>query len=152
MLLKFYGRKETKMPKTYKTQGKNKLEAFLSSHPDTHFTVEEICVAVNGDIRAKSSIYRNLSGLVADGKVRKFKDEGYSHSVYQYLGEERECRNHFHLKCVECGHLEHLECFMGRQMCEHIKEHHGFFVDSGRSILYGVCAECASKKKIRITV
>ncbi len=139
------------MAKQYKTQGKNKLEAFLSSHPDAHYTVEQICVAVNGDIHAKSSIYRNLSALVDSGRVRKFKGEGEPSWVYQYIGEGNSCRNHFHLKCIECGHLEHLDCHMGIDMCSHVREHHGFTVDSGRSILYGVCAECASKNKSKIT-
>ena len=140
------------MSKAYNTKGKSKLESFLESHPDQHFSVEEICVAINGDLSAKSSIYRNLSRLCEDGRVRKFKGEGESACVYQYLGHERSCRDHFHLKCLECGHLEHLECFMGTDLCHHIGEHHGFVVDSGRSILYGVCADCRAKNKTKITV
>jgi len=145
IILKFIEGKAEKMSKTYQTQGKNRLESFLSSHPDAHFTVDEICIAINGDMSAKSSVYRNLSELCRDGKVRKFKGEGENACVYQYLGEDRACRDHFHLKCIECGHLEHLECFMGKDLCQHIGEHHGFTVDSGRSILYGVCAKCCSK-------
>lgn len=140
------------MSRNYKTQGKSKLEAFLSTHPDRHFSVDEICVAVNGDTHAKSSIYRNLSELCRVGLVRKFKSDSDGGSVYQYLGAEHSCRDHFHLKCIECGSLVHLECFMGRDLCSHIDEHHHFTVDSGRSILYGICASCHGKKKQKITV
>lgn len=140
------------MSKKYKTQGKSKLEEFLSSHPDAHYTVDEVCIAVNGGLNAKSSIYRNLSALCERGQVRKFKEEGKTHSVYQYIGQQSSCRDHFHLKCIECGRLEHLECYMGDDLCRHIGEHHGFSVDSGRSILYGVCVSCGSGKKQKITV
>lgn len=124
----------------------------MLSHPDTHFTVEEICLSLNGDLSAKSSIYRNLSFLCSEGIVRKFKGEGETSCVYQYLGGERSCRDHFHLKCIECGSLIHLDCQMGSELCRHIEEHHGFSVDSGRSILYGICESCISRDKKKITV
>ena len=139
------------MSKNYKTEGKSKLEGFLMSHPDEHFTVEQICLGINGDLSAKSSVYRNLSELCIRGSVRKFKSEGQTSFVYQYLGHEKSCHDHFHLKCIECGKLIHLECDMGNQLIEHITGHHGFFVDSGRSILYGVCAECTAGKKEKIS-
>ena len=152
MILIFVPQKEINMSKKYKTQGKSKLEEFLCAHPDTHYTVDEVCVAVNGSLSGKSSIYRNLSLLCERGYVRKFKDEGKNCSVYQYIGKKSSCSDHFHLKCIECGHLEHLECYMGDDLCRHIGEHHGFCVDSGRSILYGVCATCREGKKQKITV
>ena len=140
------------MSKTYKTKGRSRLEEFLSLHPDKHFSVEQICMEMNGSLNAKSSVYRNLSLLCQEGRVRKFKGDGESSGVYQYLGHETTCRDHFHLKCLECGHLEHLECHMGDDLCNHIGEHHGFTVDSGRSILYGICGDCRSKKKKKIVV
>lgn len=140
------------MSKTYQTKGRNKLIEFLSAHPDEHFSVERICMEMNGNLNAKSSVYRNLSLLCERGRVRKFKGEGETSCVYQYLGRETSCRDHFHLKCLECGRLEHLECYMGDDLCHHIGEHHGFTVDSGRSILYGVCCDCQSKKKQKIVV
>jgi Fe2+ or Zn2+ uptake regulation protein len=36
---------------------------------------------------------------------------------------------------------------MGKDLCSHIGEHHHFTVDSGRSILYGVCESCYRKKQ-----
>ncbi len=140
------------MPRVYKTQGRCKLEAFMSAHPDAHYTVDEICVAVNGSLNARSSIYRNLSALCDEGVVRKFNGEDGEASVYQYLAPEKSCRDHFHLKCLECGRLEHLECYVSDDLCNHINLHHGFKVDGGRSILYGVCEECALKNKKKIII
>lgn len=133
------------MSKSYKTEGRERLISFLSSNPDMHFTAEEICVHVNGSLCCQSSLYRNLNNLCEDGYVRKFKSEGQNKSVYQYIGNGS-CRDHFHLKCLMCGCIMHLECDISEQMREHIEEHHGFMIDSGRSILYGYCKDCLAKK------
>lgn len=34
---------------------------------------------------------------------------------------------------------------MSQELLAHIREEHGFRVDSGRSILYGLCRECAAQ-------
>ncbi len=133
------------MSKSYKTEGKEKLVTFISSHPDIQYTVDEICRSLYGDTSRQSSIYRNLSALCQEGKVRKFRSEGQSSFVYQYLGGENRCHEHFHLKCIECGRLIHLECKMGEELRSHIMSDHGFIVDSGRSILYGKCRECSGE-------
>lgn len=130
------------MSKGYNTEGKTRLVNFLKSNPDMHFSVEEICRELNGDLAGRSSVYRNLNTLCEDGDVRRF--HGQSGFVYQYIGG-RDCSDHFHLKCVRCERLIHLECEMGDELTRHITAHHGFTVDSGRSILYGVCNACAGK-------
>lgn len=132
------------MSKNYKTEGREKLISFLSSKPDMHFTADEICMEINGSLSCRSSLYRNLNTLCLDGYVRKFKSEGKNMSLYQYIGDA--CRDHFHLKCISCNNIVHLECDISREMIDHIKEHHGFFIDSGRSILYGYCKECMDRK------
>lgn len=141
--------------KVYKTAGKQRLLRFLQSHPDQQFTVEQI----GGELAAEaiptapatppappavgqSSLYRQLAALCADGTVRKFRAEGQSAFVYQYIGRT-DCSHHFHLKCLSCGRLIHLRCGMSDELISHIRADHGFRVDSGRSILYGLCADCA---------
>ncbi len=130
------------MAKNYNTEGKRRLTDFLRANPETHFTVEDICTSLNGNLSKRSSVYRNLSELCDDGSVRKF--HGQSGFVYQFVGD-RDCSSHFHLKCMRCERLVHLECEMGEELTLHIMSHHGFTVDSGRSILYGLCNECAEK-------
>ena len=130
------------MSKIYNTEGKTRLVNFLESNSDAQLSVDEICVALNGNLSKRSSIYRNLSELCDSGVVRKFHgDNGY---VYQFV-RGMDCSNHFHLKCVQCEKIMHLECEMGHELTKHIMSHHGFSVDSGRSILYGVCDACAEK-------
>ena len=130
------------MAKNYNTAGKTRLVDFLKDHAEAQLTVEDICLSLNGNLSKRSSVYRNLSSLCDEGSVKKFHaDSGY---VYQFV-RGRECSNHFHLKCLKCEKILHLECEKGSELTNHIMSHHGFSVDSGRSILYGVCDACAEK-------
>jgi len=136
---------------TYKTAGRQRLLRFLETHPDRQFTVHELggeldSVTAGENKTRKSSLYRHLSELCAEGTVRKYRSDTQSAYAYQYVGEG-DCRHHFHLKCVTCGELVHLECAVSEELLSHISTHHGFEVDSGRSILYGLCEACASLER-----
>lgn len=138
---------------TYKTPGRQRLLDFLETHPDRQFTAEELCTeldSANGDTgkTRKSTLYRHLSELCEEGTVRKYRSDTQSAYVYQYVGQG-DCTRHFHLKCVTCGDLVHLECAVSEELLSHISSHHGFEVDSGRSILYGLCRACAALEKKR---
>ena len=136
------------MAGTYKTAGRQRLLDFLQSHPDRQFPVDELTVELN-HLHAreqagssKSTLYRHLSELCDEGTVRKYRSDTQSSYVYQYVGRG-ECCHHFHLKCLSCGALVHLECTVSEELLAHIQSDHHFRVDSGRSILYGMCETCA---------
>lgn len=130
----------------YQTAGRQRLLCFFAEHPDCQFTVEEICMAVNGGEQGKSSIYRRLSGLCREDAVRKFRNEERQCSVYQYVGEKCDCRNHFHAKCIKCGRMEHLDCGDSTDFAQHLLTAHGFHIDCGQSVLYGLCAGCRQRE------
>ena len=136
------------MAGTYKTAGRQKLVEFLQSHPDRQFLVDELVSELNRTQEStrgkssKSTLYRHLSELCQEGTVRKYRSDTQSAYVYQYVGTG-DCCHHFHLKCLSCGELVHLECTVSEELLSHISSHHRFCVDSGRSILYGLCADCA---------
>lgn len=135
------------MAKQYQTTGRKKLISFLLQHPDTQFTVDELHTAMQADGAdhapqgGKSSLYRQLSQLCDEGCVRKYRGEHQASFVYQYMSHG-DCSHHFHLKCVVCGQLTHLECHVSDELLSHIAKEHHFRIDSGRSILYGLCHEC----------
>ena len=146
------------MAGTYKTAGRQRLLDFLQSHPDRQFTVDELAIELNrstqkcdGKNVGKSTLYRHLSELCDEGTARKYRSDTQSAYVYQYVGTG-DCCHHFHLKCLSCGELVHLECTVSEELLSHISSHHGFEVDSGRSILYGMCEDCASQEKKEIPV
>ena len=134
--------------KSYRSVGRERLGSFFAKNPDRQFTVEEICVAVNGSAEeGRSSVYRHLSELCASEVIQKFQSAERSCSVYQYVGAGCDCREHFHGKCLSCGAIEHLGCHDSAHFAGHLLEMHGFAVDCGRSILYGLCARCRERNK-----
>ncbi len=128
--------------KEYKTAGRESLLDFLSKNPDQHFTADELCQKIHGSDSKKSSVYRHLTELCNKDIIRKFQDQETMKTCYQYVGEHCDCRNHFHAKCLVCGALEHISCRDSVLFASHLLEEHGFWVDCGQSILYGVCANC----------
>lgn len=134
--------------KTYRTKGKDTLIGYLAAHPDRQFTTEELCIAVNGDANSgKSSIYRRLTQLCDEQIVRKFREDTRDINVYQYIGAHCDCSQHFHEKCTSCGKLHHLNCSDSVAFAMHLLQEHGFAIDCGQSILYGLCADCRTKKE-----
>ena len=132
--------------KVYRTEGRDRLIGYLSQHPDRQFTTEELCVAVNGDASSgKSSIYRRLSRLCEEQVVRKFRNDDLDMNVYQYVGSNCDCSRHFHEKCTSCGKIQHLDCSDSVSFALHLLNEHGFEIDCGQSILYGICADCREK-------
>lgn len=138
------------MAGTYKTAGRQRLLDFLERHPDRQFPVDQLTEELNrlsesdGGRSSKSTLYRHLSELCDEGTVRKYRSDTQSAYVYQYVGRG-DCCHHFHLKCLSCGALVHLECAVSEELLSHISSDHHFKVDSGRSILYGTCEACAAK-------
>lgn len=137
------------MKKTYKTAGKQGLLLFFEQHPDRQFTVEELYCAVSQETSVgKSSVYRHLALLCENETVKRFYSDERGKNVYQYVGEGCDCRAHFHEKCVRCGSVVHLDCHAMEEAAAHLLGEHGFLVDPGQTILYGVCLACRSKEEL----
>ena len=130
----------------YNTKQKEKLVDFLINNKDKHTTVQEISayLSTEGSPLGTATIYRQLDKLVESGVVRKFVINGKTGACYQYIENEHECREHFHLKCISCGKLIHLNCDHLMSINEHIAKHHGFIIDPSQTVFYGVCADCSA--------
>ncbi len=128
---------------SYNTQQRQELLQFLEEKPDEHFTVRRIVSELeNRNVHiGVTTVYRQLDSLVESGKVRRFDDADGSGCCYQLAGGE-DCHNHYHLKCLRCGKLFHVECDFLDTLEEHIYEHHRFRVQGEKTVLYGICEEC----------
>ena len=123
-------------------QGEQVLDV-LARSGGAHMTADEICHASGV---GRTTVYRQLEKLQALGEVRRFVvDEGKS-ACYQYVVDSGECRNHYHLKCSECGALLHVDCGELDRVTEHLEREHGFMINEGTTVLYGLCGECRKKK------
>lgn len=133
-----------KEQKSYKTKQRSQILNCLIENKEKHLTADEITDALKqkGVDVGKTTIYRTLEKLLEDGSVRKYICEEGKSACFQYVDGNENCHRHFHLKCVKCGKLIHLECDYLSDLEQHIFEHHKFTVDNTKTVLYGICEEC----------
>ena len=132
---------------TYHTKQQDALLAYLKAYPDAHHTVAQIRehLVQTGRPISTATIYRQMERFVSDGTVRRYMLETGDSACYEYAGaKKRECASHFHCKCEKCGRLIHMDCGELQEIQRHLKAHHGFLWDSGRTVFYGVCDQCQS--------
>ena len=129
----------------YNTKQKQVLINFLKNNTNKHYSIKEISEAVTKNSVGKSTIYRLVDKMTEDGLIRRFRGNDGKSVLYQYIGEHRECDRHFHLKCIGCGLLIHLECDYISSLNNHIEEHHKFEIDTSKTILYGLCSKCSER-------
>ncbi|MBQ1340779.1 MAG: transcriptional repressor [Ruminococcus sp.] len=133
----------------YNTKQKEKLLNYLISNKDKHVNVQTISAYMSeeGTPLDTATIYRRLDKLVEQGVVRKYVIDGKTGACYQYIDSQSNCHEHFHLKCIKCERLIHIDCGHLKGISEHILAHHGFTVDSSKTVFYGVCSECSGADK-----
>ena len=91
---------------------------------------------------SRATLYRYLDVLVSTGDVKKYILSESDKACYQYVDSSEDCKEHFHLMCIDCGTLQHLECLQINEIINHVVQDHKFKVDPGRVVLYGLCEEC----------
>ena len=136
-----------KEQKIYKTRQRSQILNCLIENSSKHLTADEISVILkekNCEV-GKTTVYRSLEKLIKEGSVRKYIYEEGRSACFQYVDGNENCHQHFHLKCIECGKLMHLECDYLSDLEKHIFEHHKFIVDNTKTVLYGVCEECSNE-------
>lgn len=133
-----------KEQKSYKTRQREQILNCLTENSTKHMTADEIVdwLKEHQTDVGKATVYRTLDKLIEEGRARKYICEEGKSACYQYIDEQGECHKHFHLKCVECGRLFHLECDYLSDLEQHILKHHNFVVDNTKTVLYGVCEDC----------
>ena len=129
----------------YNTKQKQTLINYFNKNINKHYTIKEIVENVSLYKIGESTVYRLINKMTEEGTIRRFRGKG-KNVLYQYVGDHRECDNHFHLKCTECGLLVHLDCEYIHSLNKHINEHHKFDIDSAQTIFYGVCSDCRKEK------
>ncbi len=133
-------------PKSYNTKQKSVILEFLQENINKNLTADEILYMLyaKGNQVSKSTLYRYLDVLTTTGDVRKYVLPDSDKTCYQYLGCDNS-HEHFHLKCMECGKLIHMECDDFSKIIAHVSKEHHFDVDPDKIILYGKCEDCRGK-------
>lgn len=130
--------------KAYNTKQRSSIMKIFEENPEKCFSAKELIK--NPEISlGEATVYRTLSKFVEEGKIKKYISQDQDGATYQYNSASPQCNNHFHLKCVECGVLIHMDCHLMDSIKKHIKEEHCFLVDNTKTTLYGLCDKCNGK-------
>ena len=125
---------------SYNTKQRDEIVEFFGRHRGTCYTAKEIIRS--GEISVgEATVYRTLSKLTVQGVIKKYTD-GDNGATYQ-LNESEKCDSHFHLKCERCMKIIHMDCSFMAEMKQHIESSHDFTVDVGKTVIYGICSDCA---------
>ena len=130
----------------YMTRGYFLVRDMLMKADGRHFFADDIYESLRekGERIGRTTVYRQLDRLVSEGYARRTVGERGG-SCYSYVKDG--CHEHYHMVCKECGRLAHLSCDHVEELFHHIKSEHGFEIDPGQTVLYGLCAACRRKQK-----
>lgn len=133
-----------KRPIQYATKSKKRIVEYIESLGDEHFNAYDIIshfIKEDPPISA-ATIYRQLDRMISEGKLRKYILGDKDSACYHYIGDHFQGGNKYHLKCVNCGKLIHLQCLTIENLMEHIIEEHHFFIEPESTVFYGKCEAC----------
>ena len=130
---------------SYQTTQKTVLQDYLQQHCGHHFTVPQLkeeleALGINIGL---ATIYRQLDQMVQDNSIRKYTPDG-KQAYYEYVGSASSPR-HYHLRCIHCGTMQHLEERALGGLPDTVWRKSRFSIDPTRTILCGVCEGCLEK-------
>ena len=127
----------------YMTRQRKALLGYLGAHADESLSAQELSDALTaaGEQMSLSAVYRNLTELENEGRLRRAGRAGSREVYYQYTGAAG-CQGCLHLSCRECGRTFHLDPACARRLVSEVQEAQGFAVDRSETVLYGVCERC----------
>lgn len=129
--------------KSYRTKQKEALLWWFASHPGDCFTAKDLIE--NPEISlGEATVFRLLARLTKENRLKRYVGAGTSLYQYAYDGA---CQSHFHLKCLTCGQVIHLNCHHMTEIETHIAKEHDFVVDVSSTVIYGTCAACRAAKE-----
>jgi len=126
----------------YMTKQRKLLTDYLSLHADESISAGQIADALSDQI-SKSAVYRNLSAMEAEGKVRRIVS-GSSREIFYQYADAHACEGCLHLSCTKCGKTMHMQKQIADRLVDSVALNDKFSIDKGETVIYGVCAECNS--------
>jgi len=120
-----------------------KILRMLESSPQRHLSAEDVYRALleGGEELNLATVYRVLTQFETAGLVSRQHFEG-GHSTFELDSGE----HHDHIFCVACGRVdEFMDDTIERRQAE-IAKQAGYEMTDHSLYIYGLCAECRSKK------
>ena len=132
----------------YQTEQKKVLLSFLEQNTHTPYRIDDIVRKLReeygSETPGKSTIYRLMTELVEEGRVKRLVRGNSRHFVYQLLSGTS-CHRHLHLKCNCCGNLLHLDAATSNRILQAVESFNQFSVSLEDTVLFGTCRLCAER-------
>lgn len=132
----------------YRTKQREILLGYLETVPGVHITAGDVCeyFKERGAPIGQSTVYRQLERLVDEGIVNKYIIDANSPACFEFVRADshEDAEICFHCKCEKCGKLIHLHCEELEEIQIHVYEAHRFKMNPMRTVLYGLCEQCAA--------
>lgn len=125
----------------YKTKQRQTLLDYLTDHADEQLSARQIASSLEAAGISLSAVYRNLSELEAEGKIKRTSKAGARDVLYQYIAAEA-CVGSLHLSCTKCGRIFHMNTAQASALLTQVEQNEAFTVDKSDTILYGICKHC----------
>lgn len=127
----------------YRTEQRMLVIASMDASTDRYQTVDEVFegLRAGGSTIGRTTVYRTLEKLVAEGLVSKVAGTRGGSAYYKRI-DATSAEPQGQLLCLSCGRAFPLDCSMLQGFADHIREHHGFGVDTNRTVLCGTCEDC----------
>lgn len=131
----------------YNTKQRSLIKTYLKENAGKHVTIKDLqhhLDAKNNHV-GLTTIYRHMDDLVKQGYVNKYVIDNSTSACFEYVQHEKNCHEHFHLKCEICNELIHLDCKTLSSIEQHLSKHHNFSLNLHKTVFYGVCNNCANE-------
>lgn len=127
------------------TMQKRYIYDCLKDNADRHITVDELCEELKsrGIKIGQATVYRYLKEIESTGELKRFSLGDSNCACYQ-LSDGKQCSEHCHIICTECGRLEHIKAGILTNVSKEVKANTGFTVNEGRTVFYGICKSCSA--------
>jgi Fur family ferric uptake transcriptional regulator len=118
------------------------IDTFLAA--SKHLTIDELLAQVRkrNPRLGYVTVYRTLKMLAESGAALEHE---FGDGLTRYEPAGAEC-HHDHLVCVKCRNITEFEAPEIEAMQARVAAQHGFEVQSHKHVLYGLCANCRSRK------
>lgn len=132
------------MIKKRHTKQKDIVIKYLKNNLDKHLTVEKMLLDLKKENEniSQATIYRILSDLTDEGRVRKYITADNKCSCYQYVDNVDKCSMHYHLICDKCGEITHFENDIMTKIKNDVLKNEQFDLNLQKVVLYGKCKNC----------
>ena len=106
-----------------------------------HATMEQVIKNVHDkdESISVSTIYRNVSVLLSENQLKKFKMNQVE--IYETVKDK-----HYHFMCKECGTIFDLDALSIDKKLTNIKEIDGNQIEDVEIFFSGICKKCLNKR------